>query len=176
MAGSLVFLDESAAKTNMIRLWGRAQRGTRVHDSAPAGHWGTTTLIGSLRADGTTACMTIEEATDTEVFRAYVRQGAGAPTLRTGDVVVMDNLSPHKRVRKPSGSSNRPGGASAFCRSLFAPTLNPIEKMWSKIKGKLRSAKARSRRSLDQAIARALKTVTAADARGWFASCGYSIN
>ncbi len=117
--------------------------------------------------------MTIEEATDTEVFRAYVRQVL-APTLRTGDVVVMDNLSPHKSP-ETIGIIEQAGGSVRFLPA-YSPDLNPIEKMWSKIKGKLRAAKARSRRSLDHAIARALKTVTAADARGWFASCGYSIN
>ncbi len=140
VAGSLVFLDESAAKTNMIRLWGRARRGTRVHDSAPAGHWGTTTLIGSLRADGTTACMTIEEATDTEVFRAYVRQVL-APTLRTGDVVVMDNLSPH-RGPETIGIIEQAGGAFAFCQPI-RPTLQSDRKdVEQEIKGKLRAAKA----------------------------------
>ncbi len=94
---------------------GRARRGTRVHDSAPAGHWGTTTLIGSLRADGTTACMTIEEATDTEVFRAYVRQVL-APTLRTGDVVVMDNLSPGNHRYHRTGRGERSLSASLFAR------------------------------------------------------------
>ena len=69
-AGSLVFLDESAAKTNLTRLRGRAPRGERVHDHAPAGHWRTTTMISSVRLDGTTACMTIQDATDTAVFRA----------------------------------------------------------------------------------------------------------
>ena len=171
MAGSLVFLDESAAKTNMIRLWGRAQRGTRVHDSAPAGHWGTTTLIGSLRVDGTTACMTIEEATDTEVFRAYVRQVL-APTLRTGDVVVMDNLSPHKS--DPTLALIIQAGAQVLFLPAYSPDLNPIEKMWSKVKALLRAIEARTPADLVRAIGQALAQVTAQDALGWFVSCGYS--
>ena len=92
----LIFLDESGAKTNLTRLRGRAPRGERVHASSPQGHWHTTTMISSIRLDGSTACMTIEGATDAEVFRAYVRRVL-CPTLRKGDVVIMDNLSPHKR-------------------------------------------------------------------------------
>ena len=171
-AGGLVFLDESAAKTNLTRLWGRAQRGTRVLDSAPAGHWGTTTMIGSVRLDGTTACMTIDDATDTDVFRADVERVLG-PTLRPGDVVVMDNLAPHKHpetLRLIEAT-----GATARCLPAYSPDFNPIEKMWSKIKSYLRGAKARTRRCLDNAIARALTTVTGKDAQGWFAACGYRI-
>ena len=102
MAGSmrrdakrLVFIDESAAKTNMTRLRGRGRRGQRVRDHAPHGHWNTTTMIGSIRLDGTTSCMAIDGATTGEVFREYVRQVL-CPTLRPGDIVIADNLSAHK--------------------------------------------------------------------------------
>lgn len=168
-----MFLDESAAKTNMTRLRGRAPRGERVHDSAPVGHWCVTTMIGSVRLDGTTACMTIEEATDTDIFRAYV-QCVLIPTLKPGDVVILDNLSPHKN----SGTIRLIEQAGAGVRFLpaYSPDLNPIEKMWSKVKEALRAAKARTQEALHDAIARALASVTSADARGWFASCGYSIN
>jgi len=167
-----VFLDESAAKTNMTRLRGRAPRGERVHDHAPAGHWGATTMIGSVRLDGTTACMTIEDATDTEVFRAFVQQVL-LPTLKPGDVVVMDNLSSHKNpetVRLLEQARMR-------VRFLppYSPDFNPIEKLWSKVKALLRSAQARTAAALNAAIASALAAVTPNDAVGWFASCGYSI-
>jgi hypothetical protein len=76
----------------MTRLWGRAQRGERVHASAPAGRWQSTTMLSSIRLDGSTACMTIPGATDTEVFRSYVREVL-CPTLRPGDLVIMDNLA-----------------------------------------------------------------------------------
>ena len=92
----MVFLDEAGAKTNLTRLRGRARRGQRVVASAPAGHWQTTTLISSIRLDGSTACMASEGATDTEVFRAYV-QTVLCPTLRPRAVVIMDPLSPHKK-------------------------------------------------------------------------------
>ncbi|MCX6997151.1 MAG: transposase [Kiritimatiellaeota bacterium] len=81
----------------MTRLRGRAPRGARVHDSAPGGHWGATTMISSIRLGGTTACMTIDGATDTEVFRSYV-QCVLLPTLKPSDVVILDNLSPHKNT------------------------------------------------------------------------------
>lgn len=137
-----------------------------------AGHWGTTTMIGSVRLDGTTACMTIEEATDTDIFRAYV-QHVLIPTLQPGDVVILDNLSPHKN----SETIRLIEQAGAIVRFLpaYSPDLNPIEKMWSKVKEALRSAKARTQAALDDAIARAMASVTPADAKGWFVSCGYSI-
>ena len=129
-------------------------------------------MIGSVRLDGTTACMTIEEATDTDIFRAYV-QHVLIPTLQPGDVVILDNLSPHKN----SETIRLIEQAGAIVRFLpaYSPDLNPIEKMWSKVKEALRSAKARTQEALDDAIARAMASVTPADARGWFVSCGYSI-
>jgi transposase len=168
-SGSLVFLDESAAKTNMTRLRGRAPRGQRVHDHAPAGHWCATTMIGAIRLAGSTACMTIEDATDTEVFRAFVQQVL-IPTLKPGDVVVMDNLSSHKKpVRRLEQS-----GMHVRFLPPYSPDFNPIEKMWSKVKTALRAAKARAA-ALNDAIADALAAITPEDAAGWFASCGYCI-
>jgi transposase len=167
----LVFLDESGAKTNMTRLRGRAQRGERVHASQPHGHWQTTTMLSSIRLDGSTACMTIEGATDTEVFRAFVRTVL-CPTLRPGDLVVMDNLSPHKNDLT-LGLIEQAGATVCFLPA-YSPDLNPIEKMWSKVKQFLRSAEARTCAELLAAIAAALQTVTRQDALNWFASCGYS--
>ena len=148
-------------------------RGQRVHDPAPAGHWGATTMLGSLRLDGMTSCMTIAGATDTAVFRAYVEQVL-KPTLQPGDVVILDNLSPHKNPATLALLA----AASVRVRFLppYSPDLNPIEQMWSKIKAALRAAQARTQRQLGREIARALRSVTAPDAKGWFASCGYTIN
>lgn len=156
----------------MTRLRGRARRGERVHASAPQGHWHTTTMIGSIRLDGSSACMTVEGATDTEVFRAYVREIL-CPALHPGDIVVMDNLSPHKS--DPTLALVRAVGAEVLFLPPYSPDLNPIEKMWSKIKGLLRSAEARTQEALEAAIASALEKVTAQDASRWFAWCGYSI-
>jgi hypothetical protein len=91
----LVFIDESGAKTNMTRLYGRAKAGSRAVDDTPSGHWGTTTMISSVRLDGSTACMVVDGATSKDVFRAYVEQIL-LPTLIEGDIVVLDNLSSHK--------------------------------------------------------------------------------
>ena len=166
----MIFLDESAAKTNLTRLRGRALRGRRLHAQAPAGHWRTTTMISSIRLEGTTACMIVEGATDTEVFRSYVRAVLG-PTLRPGDIVVMDNLTPHKNEETLALITQ--AGAHACFLPAYSPDFNPIEKMWSKVKNHLRSAAARTAPDLQQAIAAALAKVTPQDAAGWFASCGY---
>jgi len=155
----------------MTRLRGRAPRGERVHAAAPCGHWQTTTMISSIRLDGSTACMTISGATDTEVFRAYVAEVL-APTLRPGDVVVMDNLTPHKS--EPTLQLIAQAGAQVLFLPAYSPDFNPIEKMWSKVKGHLRSAEARTPEDLVTAIGAALAKVTAKDALGWFVSCGYS--
>ena len=128
-------------------------------------------MIGALRLDGSVACMTIEGATDAEVFRAYVRRVL-CPTLRPGDVVVMDNLSPHKSELTLSLITE--AGARILCLPPYSPDLNPIEKMWSKVKACLRSAEARSQPALIRAIAAALANVTPQEAMNWFASCGYS--
>ena len=155
----------------MTRLRGRAPRGERVQASCPHGHWHTRTMISSIPLDGSSACMAIEGATDTEVFRAYVRRVL-RPRLRTGDVVIMDNLAPHKN--EITLSLIEQAGATVLFLPAYSPDLNPIEKMWSKLKQSLRSAEARTRQELLKAIASTLQTVTPKDARGWFASCGYS--
>jgi transposase len=167
----LIFLDESGAKTNLTRLCGRAPKGERAHASAPCGHWHTTTMMSSIRLDGSTACMALEGTTDTESFRAYVGQVL-APTLRPGDLVVMDNLSPHKS--DPTLALIIQAGAQVLFLPAYSPDLNPIEKMWSKVKGLLRGAEARTPADLITAIGQALAKVTPQDALGWFASCGYN--
>lgn len=168
-----MFLDESGAKTNLTRLRGRAPRGQRVYDTAPHGHWCSTTMISSIRRDGSTACMVVEGATDSEVFFEYVRQVL-VPTLRAGDLVIMDNLPPHKT--SPVHTLIVAAGANVRWLPPYSPDLNPIEKMWSKIKESLRSAKARTSDSLQSAIAHALQSITPDDAAHWFASCGYTIS
>jgi transposase len=128
-------------------------------------------MIGALRGDGTTACMSIEGAADTEVFRAYVRCVL-CPTLRPGDVVVMDNLSPHKSA--PTLSLITATGAQILFLPAYSPDLNPIQKLWSKVKACLRAAEARTESALIEAMAAALQKVTRQDAMNWFACCGYS--
>ena len=155
----------------MTRLRGRAKGGQRCVDDAPNGRWSTTTMISSIRLDGTTACLAIEGATNGEVFEAYAREILN-PTLKPGDIVIMDNLSAHKRQAAIDLIEST--GAKVRFLPPYSPDLNPIEKMWSKVKELLRAAKARTQELLYDAIAAALKTVTAKDAKGWFESCGYN--
>lgn len=155
----------------MTRLRGRCPKGQRLRFACPHGHWRTTTVIGAVRLDGTTAAMAIEGATDTEVFRAYIQEVL-VPTLRVGDLVIMDNLAPHKNEQ--TIALIRQVGADVLFLPPYSPDLNPIEMMWSKIKALLRKAAARTHEDLLAALAQALEAVTASDARGWFAACGYS--
>ena len=154
----------------MTRLRGRARGGERCVDHAPGGHWMTTTMIASIRADGSTACMAIDGATSGEVFRAYV-QHVLRPTLRPGDIVILDNLSAHKDAQ--AIQCIQAAGANVMPLPPYSPNLNPIEQMWSKIKEYLRNAKARTQQTLEEAIAKSLASVTTDDARGWFQACGY---
>jgi transposase len=170
-AARLVFVDESGAKTNMTRLRGRARSGQRLKDYAPYGRWSTVTLISSIRLDGSKAAMTIDGATNQEVFREYVRQVL-CPSLRPGDIVIADNLSAHKD--KSCVVLIEACGATLRFLPPYSPDFNPIENMWSKTKQILRSLKARTREELDSAISLALSRVTAADARGYFFSSGYT--
>ncbi len=128
-------------------------------------------MISSIRLDGATACMTIDGPTDTDVFQAYVREVL-CPSLRPGDIVVMDNLGPHKNVQTLGliAAAN----ASVLFLPPYSPDLNPIEMMWSKIKALLRKAEARTHPELLEAITHALREISSQDATNWFAHCGYS--
>ena len=165
-----MFLDESGAQTTMTRTRGRAPRGQRVVAKVPGGHWRIVTVIGAVRTGGPFAAATLVGATDSDVFRSYVREVL-APELRRGDVVVMDNLSPHKAP----GVREAVEAAGATVRYLppYSPDFNPIENVWSKVKGVLRSLAARSVEALHDAVGTALATVTPADCAGFFRHCGY---
>ena len=128
-------------------------------------------MISSIRLDGSTACMALEGTTDTESFRAYVSEVL-VPVLRPDDIVVMDNLSPHKS--DPTLALITARGAQVLFLPAYSPDLNPIEKMWSKVKNLLRGIEARTPADLITAIGQALAKVTPKDALGWFTSCGYS--
>jgi transposase len=166
----LVFLDESGVKTNMTRLYGRASKGSRCHDKAPDGRWETVTVLSSIRLGGETESLMFDGAVDRKMFDAYIEEML-IPTLRPGDIVVMDNLSAHKSEK----SRNLIESKSATCLFLpaYSPDFNPIEKMWSKVKQILRGLKARTREELFDAVAKALSMVNADDAQGWVESCGY---
>jgi transposase len=149
----------------MTRLRARCLGGRRIHEATPGGHWKIMTILGAMSLSGMVATMTIEEATDADIFLAYVEQVL-CPALKPGDVVVMDNLSSHKvnGVRE----SIEKAGAELLYLPPYSPDLNPIEKAWAKLKQLLRSAKARSNEALDQAITEALKLISADDAKAWF--------
>jgi transposase len=168
----LIFLDESGVSTQMTRGWARAARGERITEAIPQGHWKILTMVGAMSVRGMEAVMTVESATDGDVFLAYLEQVL-CPKLKPGDVVILDNLSAHKipDVRPLIEAA----GAILFYLPPYSPDLNPIEKAWSKLKQFLRTAKARTSEALDQAIAEALKTITSADAAAWFRHCGYGV-
>jgi len=154
----------------MVRLYGRAGKGKRCHDKAPCGRWEAVTVLSSIRLDGESESVMFEGAVDRAMFEAYIEQILG-PSLRSGDIVVMDNLSAHKsQVAKEFVESR---SAGYLFLPAYSPDFNPIEKMWSKVKQILRSLQARTQEELFDAVAKALSMVTADDAQGWFTSCGY---
>jgi len=127
-------------------------------------------MISAVRLTGQTAAMVVDGATDAAVFQAYVEQVL-RPSLRPGDIVILDNLSAHKTAEVVAALAA--SGAEVWFLPPYSPDLNPIEKMWSKIKAYLRKVEARTKDTLLAAIAAALETVTASDVLNWFASCGY---
>jgi transposase len=165
----LIFLDESGVTTQMTRGYARARGGRRVHEATPGGHWKILTILSALSLRGLLATMTIEEATDGDIFLAYIEQVLG-PKLRPGDVVVMDNLSAHKVAG--IGELIQAAGAELLYLPPYSPDLNPIEKAWAKLKQLLRSTKARTAEALDQAIAELLPQITPQNALAWFRHAG----
>jgi transposase len=154
----------------MTRTHGRAGRGRRVEAAVPDGHWKVTTLTAAVRLDGVGACLALDGATDAMAFETYVERCL-VPTLRPGDIVVMDNLGAHKAAA--IAPLIRSAGAEVRYLPPYSPDLNPIEKMFSKLKSRLRSAAARDFDGLIEAMGAALRSVTEGDINGWFQSCGY---
>jgi transposase len=157
----------------MTRLYGRAPKGERVTGSAPQNYGSNITMLGTLSVTGLSALMTVDGATDGEVFLAFVREVL-TPTLRPGDIVVLDNLGAHRSAAARKAIEAR--GAQLVFLPPYSPDLNPIERCWSKIKTALRAAKARTREALEAAIKQAITTVTESDARAWFKHCGYVLH
>ena len=166
----LVFVDEMGANVSLSALYAWWRKGKRAFGSAPR-NWGkNVTLLASITAEGVGSCLAVEGSTTREVFEAYL-EGALAPTLRPSQIVVMDNLSAHKGERVKEIIEGR--GAELLYLPPYSPDLNPIEQAFSKVKGLLRRVEARTRESLIEAMGRALSAVTAQDACGFFAHCGY---
>jgi transposase len=169
--GRLVFIDETWAKTNMTRLRGRCRRGERLIGKVPFGRWTTTTFLAGLRHDGVTAPFVIEGAINGPSFQAYVTRCL-APTLRPGDIVVMDNLGSHKspKVR----AAIEAAGATLRYLPAYSPDLNPIEMMFAKLKALLRQAQERSIPSLWDRIGIALDHIRPDECANYFQAAGYT--
>ena len=169
-SGRRVYVDETGTTLGMTRLRGRSPPGQRVIDVAPQNHWQMTTLVGALRRDGPTAALAFDGATDGPAFESFVRQTL-CPTLRHGDLVVMDRLAAHRSpaVRELIEAA----GARLLYLPPYSPDLSPIEEMWSKVKQHLRSAAARTPDELIAAMGDALSAVTASDAHGYFGHVGH---
>jgi len=154
----------------MTRLRGRALRGQRLRVKVPHGHWKTTTLIAALGLEGIRCSTVVDGAVNGDIFEAFVEHVL-VPALRPGDVVVMDNLSSHKRHRTRQLIEG--AGAELVFLPPYSPDLNPIEAVFSKIKQRLRSLAYRSREALWRAMQTVLDAVTATDAINCYRHCGY---
>jgi transposase len=168
----LVFVDECSTNIALTRLYARAPRGERACARAPR-NWGKNiTLIASLSAEGIGAAMSVEGATDAAAFETYVEHFL-APTLKAGQIVVMDNLSVHKSARAKELIEG--AGAEVLFLPPYSPDFSPIEEAFSKVKSILRRIGARTREALLEATSEALHAVSRRDARGWFGHCGYDV-
>jgi transposase len=154
----------------MDRTHGRAPSGVRVDGPVPHGHWKMTTLTAAVRLDGVGACLAFDGATDSAAFETYVGECL-APTLRPGDIVIMDNLSCHKTTEVARLIAA--AGAEVRYLPAYSPDLNPIERLFSKLKAWLRAAAARTVGGLIEVMGEGLRAVRPGDIRGWFGHSGY---
>ncbi len=166
----LVFLDESGINTDLTRLYGRAPSSQRVVDHTPLNTPQTTTVLSSIRFNGEKAFTTYQGGTPGERFVTYLKETL-LPTLHPGDIVVMDNMRSHhvKAVREVLEAKK----VMLLYLPPYSPDLNPIEKMWSKVKAILRAWKIRSLDALPDALQRALDLVSVSDCQHWFAASSY---
>jgi transposase len=169
-AQRLVFVDECGTNTSLCPLYAWSPRGERAYGEAPRNWGANVTLLASMRREGMGACIAVEGATTKVVFEAYVEE-ALAPSLRPGQVVVMDNLSSHKGQRVRELIEGR--GCKLLYLPPYSPDLNPIEQAFAKLKASLRSAQARTFGALIEAMGRALEEISGRDAWGFFRHCGY---
>ncbi len=169
-ARQLVFVDEMGTNTSLSPLYAWAKKGQRAYCSVPRNRGANTTLLSSMSVKGMGPSLAVEGATNREVFETYIEQIL-APTLRKGQVVVMDNLTAHKGERVKELIELR--GCELMYLPPYSPDFNPIEEAFAKIKGLIRKAEARSREALLEAIATAISALSAQDAMGFFEHCGY---
>ena len=166
----LVFIDETWATTNMTRRYGRAPRGQRLVAAVPHGHWKTSTFVAGLRTDGLTAPLVVDGAMNGDIFRAYVEQVL-APTLKPGDIVILDNLSSHKVTGVREMVEAR--GATLVYLPPYSPDLNPIEQAFAKLKSLLRKIAARTVSRLWDALGDLLDRFTPQECANYLANAGY---
>ena len=167
----LVFIDETAVSTNMVRLRGRAPRGVRVIGSVPLGAWETITFVAALRHNKMTAPMVVEGAMTGEMFLAYVEQCL-VPTLRRNDIVVLDNCRVHLRPGIREAIEKK--GATLRCLPKYSPDLNPIELPYSKFKTFLRKVAARTVPRLNRAIRSFIPQLSPQECANYFRHAGYA--
>lgn len=171
-ASRLIFLDESGFRLGTPPHYGWAPKGKKAFGRAKIGGWKSMTMIGAIALDGFRGFMTINAATNTEVFRAFVDHEL-LPNLRAGDIVVMDNLSSHKN--KETLQAIRNVGAEVLFTPPYSPEFNPIEQVWSKLKGILRRLETSCRDTFDAAVAQAMDAITTQDIRAWTRHAGYRL-
>jgi transposase len=172
-ANRLIFIDESSVNCGMTRLYGRAKKGSRVNDYTPDVRFKRTSIISSIRLDGTQVPFMFKGTLDGELFKTYIKE-ALSPTLQKNDIVIMDNLSSHKvsGVLDPIYEK----GATVLFLPPYSPDLNPIEMSWSKMKSDLRKLKATTYDELEQHMKIALDSFTKSDITNWFLHDGYNAN
>jgi transposase len=166
----LVFVDEMGTDTSLSAAYAWAPKGQRAYWAVPRNRGPNTTVLSSMSTEGMGSSLTVEGATTSAVFEAYVEQVL-APTLRKSQVVVMDNLSAHKGERVRELIEER--GCQLLYLTSYSPDFNPIEEAFSKIKRLVRKAEARTKEALLEAIGSALSAITTEDARGFIEHCGY---
>ena len=170
---NLVFLDESGINTDMTRRYGRSLSNKRAVDNAPLNTPKTTTILSSIRINGTTAYITYQGGTTAQKFCDYLEKVL-LPTLNENAVIVMDNMKSHhaKIVTAFLDEKN----VSYIYLPPYSPDFNPIEKLWSKLKSVLRKMKVRALKDLPTAVDTAFKSVCIKDCKGWFRSSGICTN
>jgi len=167
-----VFLDECGVTTDLLRRYGRSPRGVRLHDHTPCGHWKTHTVIAALRLEGLGAPAVFDGPIDNPTFRAYIEQIL-IPTLRPGDVVVLDNLAVHKQPAVRAAIE----GVGAHLRFLppYSPDFNPIEMAFAKLKAFLRAARPRTFDHVCEVMATALALFMPDECANYVRHCGYRV-
>ena len=170
LSQDLVFVDETGSHIAMTPLYAYAPRGQRAVGKVPRNYGAIMTLIASMSAQGMGEALILDGAADAAAFEVYVEQLL-APSLKPGQIVMLDNLSIHQGPRVKEAIEAR--GCRLLFLPAYSPDFSPIEEAFSKVKTFLRRQGARTREALQEAIAQALLTVTALDARGWFNHCGY---